>query len=126
MRNPVGASHPTAEPTTAEPTTGPATEPLAQNHLPAALRDYAEDLLSGTGIDLETILGLPLTGPYTASPTGPQPPQKLDGDLAPALWAGWSAAVRHASPTGPTQLTLPDPSTAPSATSTTATDGDDQ
>lgn len=88
--------------------------------LPADLRDYAEDLLSGTGIDLETILGLP----HTASQTGP-PELNGDsnGDLTSALWAGWSAAARHASPTGPRQLTLPDPSTEPS---TAGTDGDDQ
>ena len=100
---------------------------MTRTDLPVDLLDYAEDLLSGTGIDLGTILGFPLTGSYAASQAGPQ---ELDGDsngdLASALWAGWSAAARHASPTGPRQLTLPDPSTEPSATGTTGTDGDDQ
>jgi len=103
MKNPTGAASPTdtGSPAAISGTPGPSPE----------LLDYAEDLLAGTGIDVMTVLAFPLTGELAAS--------NLHGDLAPALWAGWSATERHARPAGPDQLPLPD-------LATTATDGDDQ
>jgi len=111
MRNPAGATSPTdtGDPATTTTTTTTTTNPTPG--LSSDLRDYAEDLLAGAGIDVMTVLAFSLTGELAAS--------DLHGDLAPALWAGWSATARHTRPAGPDQLPLPD-------LATTATDGDDQ